>query len=504
MSKKINIMLIFILIFSVFLTTGFTKISKEPQTVYRVYLKGKSLGIIKSKKSLENYIDKKQKEIKEKYDVDKVYVPSDLDIVKETTYDTNVKSNKEIYNEIKDISPFTISGFSIKLKGEDTKDVNGKTSKGKNQTIYVLDRKVFTDSIERTVKSFIPKEEYESYANDTQKEIQTTGKIIENIYIQNKITIKKTNIPVDKKIYQTEEELSKYLLFGTTEDQAQYEIKEGDTIPDIAFNNKISTEEFLIANPELQDENSLLSPGQIVTLGILKPQFSVVEVDHVVQDIESNYTTETVEDSSKCNTVSEVTQAGVKGLNRVTQKIQKVNGETVNTVGVGEKVVLKESIKEIVVKGTKNCGGDYSYGYGAWSNTGPRPSNGYFGWPASCSSVSSPFGYRWGVLHDGTDIAGCGYGSAIYAAAEGVVVQSAYKYDNGQFITIQHPNGYYSMYAHLCNGCRYANVGQYVQKGQVIGGMGRTGAATGVHLHFSIWTGYPYRGGRAVNAMQFY
>ncbi|MCI8460861.1 MAG: hypothetical protein HFE81_05640, partial [Bacilli bacterium] len=87
MSKKINIMLIFILIFSVFLTTGFTKISKEPQTVYRVYLKGKSLGIIKSKKSLENYIDKKQKEIKEKYDVDKVYVPSDLDIVKETTYD---------------------------------------------------------------------------------------------------------------------------------------------------------------------------------------------------------------------------------------------------------------------------------------------------------------------------------------------------------------------------------------------------------------------------------
>lgn len=504
MSKKFNLIVAIILLFSIFLTTGFTKISEKPQIVYRVYLKGKSLGIIKSKQSLENYIDNKQKEIKDKYNVDKVYVPSDLDIIKETTYDQDVKTNAEIYEEIKDISPFTISGYTIKIKGIDTKDVNGKPVKGKNQTIYVLDKKTFTDSIEKTVKSFIPKEEYDNYEKDTQKEIQTTGKIIENIYIQNKITITKSNIPVDKKIYQTEEELSKYLLFGTTDDQAKYEIKEGDTIVDIAFNNKISTEEFLIANPDLHDENSLLSPGQVVTLGILKPQFSVVEVDHVVKDIETNYPTETVEDSSKCNTVSEVTQAGVKGLNRVTQKVQKVNGETINTVGVGEATVLKESIKEIVVKGTKNCGGSYSYGYGAWSNTGPRPSNGYFGWPASCSSISSPFGYRWGVLHDGTDIAGCGYGSPIYAAAEGRVVQSGYKYDNGQFITIQHPNGYYSMYAHLCTGCRYVSEGQTVYKGQVIGGMGRTGAATGVHLHFSIWAGYPYRGGRALNAMQFY
>jgi len=34
--------------------------------------------------------------------------------------------------------------------------------------------------------------------------------------------------------------------------------------------------------------------------------------------------------------------------------------------------------------------------------------------------------------------------------------------------------------------------------------MGRTGAATGVHLHFGMWYGYPYRGGQAVNAMHYY
>lgn len=114
------------------------------------------------------------------------------------------------------------------------------------------------------------------------------------------------------------------------------------------------------------------------------------------------------------------------------------------------------------------------------------------------------FLYRLGVLHDGTDIAGCGYGSNIFAARSGTVVQSSYKYDNGEFITIDHHDGYYSMYAHMVSGSRRVRVGDYVEKGQVIGSMGRTGAATGVHLHFSIWRGYPYRGGRALNAMSFY
>ena len=76
--------------------------------------------------------------------------------------------------------------------------------------------------------------------------------------------------------------------------------------------------------------------------------------------------------------------------------------------------------------------------------------------------------------------------------------------DNGEYIVINHHNGWYSLYAHLCPGCRYVQAGDYVEKGQVIGGMGMTGAATGVHLHFAIWNGFPYRGGTPYNAMAFY
>ena len=496
MSKKILIMCLIIVAF--FLTTGYKEISKTPKTLYRVYLKGESLGLIKSKESFEKYIDQKQEVIKKKYNVKKVYVPAELDIIKEITFDDDLKTNKEIYDEIKDISPFTINGYVVKIKGIDSKDNSGKTIKGKTNTIYVIDKNVFTNSVEKTAKSFISPENYDNYANDTQKEIKDTGTIIDNIYIRNKVTIKKDKIPVDKTIYQTEDDLSKYLLFGTTEPQATYTIKDGDTISDVAFNNKISIEEFLIANPDLQDENSLLSPGQVVTLGILKPQISIVEEDHVVKDEEQNYATKTEEDPNQYTSYSEVKQAGIKGLNRVTQKVQKINGETVSLVSISQEV-LKEPVEEVVVKGTKKPVSGWSGGYGNLIVT-----KGMFGWPATCSTVSSGFGWRWGTLHDGTDIAGCGYGSNIFAAESGEVVTVGYKYDNGQFITIRHDNGYYTMYAHLCSGCTYVKVGDRVQRGQAIGGMGQTGFATGVHLHYAIWTGPPYAGGTALNAMNFY
>ncbi len=490
--------LILILIMFIFIT-GFTNISSKPQTVYRVYLQGKSLGIIKSKQSFEDYIDKEQETIKKKYKVDKVYVPADLDIIKEITFENQIKSNQEIYNVIKDISPFTINGYVIKIKGLDTKDNEGKTIKGKSQKIYVIEKETFTEAVEKMAKSFISSEAYDNYANNTQKEIIDTGTIIDNIYLKNKITIKKDKIPVNETIYQNTEDLSKYLLFGTTDSQATYTIKDGDTISDVAFNNRISVEEFLIANPDLQDEKSLLSPGQKVTLGILKPQISVVEEDHVVKDEEQNFTTKTEEDPEQYTNYSVVKQEGVKGLNRVTQKVQKVNGETVSLVGISQEV-LKEPVEEIIVKGTKpQPSRGWSGGYGDLIIT-----KGMFGWPATCSTVSSGFGWRWGTLHDGTDIAGCGYGSNIFAAESGEVVTVSYKYDNGQYITIRHDNGYYTMYAHLCSGCTYVKVGDRVQRGQPIGGMGQTGFATGVHLHFAIWTGPPYAGGTALNAMNFY
>lgn len=457
---------------------------KTPKEVYHVYLKGKSVGLIKSKEKLEEYIDKEQYNLKQKYNVKKVYAPEDLDIEKEVTYKKNIETTKQIYDKIKDISPFTITGYKIDIKASE-EGKNETNEKRKDQTIYVLNKSVFKEAIDHYVKAFITPEAYEAYKNNTQKEVTDTGKKIENIYIDNEIKITKMNIPSNKTIYTNVEDLSKYLLFGTLKNQNKYTVKEGDTIEDISFNNKLSVEEFLIANPEFNAKDNLLYPGQVVTLGILKPQLSLVTEEHVVEIQEIKYKTETEYDTSLLIGTSNIKQAGVNGSNKVTEKVKKVNGASTNIV-ITNTEELKAVTNEIIVKG--GASGSAS-GDGTWS------------WPTKTPySISSPFGYRWGALHDGIDIYGPGYGSPIYAANNGVVQTVGTKWDNGNYIVINHNNGYYTMYAHLAS--FYVQQGQVVNAGQLIGGMGQTGWATGTHLHFGVFQGgYPYAGGYAINPL---
>lgn len=475
---------------------------ESPRQLYNVYLAGKSIGIIESKEALENYIDEKQQELKNKYHVDKVYAPNDLDIVKEITYDNKISTVEEIYKKIENIkgaSSFTIDGYKIYIKGIEKKNEDGTTTTTDDVTLYVLDKDIFTNSVTKTITAFIDKDTYEAYLNDTQKKIEgnDTGTIIENLYIQNTITIKKNRIPAGDKIYETEEELSKFLLFGTTDEQETYIVKAGDTIEEISNNNKLSTEEFLIANTNFKTAQDLLYPGQEVKLGLISPKFDLVEVEHVVSQKPIKMETIYKDDDTQYVGYEKVEQDGKDGLALVTEKIQLVNGEIQDTVQANS-VVLSPSINKIVVRGTKRYSSsslgpnvDVPVGIGSWV------------WPTNSPyTISSYFSWRWGKHHDAVDITGSGYGSPIKAANNGIIVQSGYTSTNGNYIVIAHQNGYYTLYAHMA--ARYKQVGDIVMAGDQIGTMGNTGFAYGVHLHFGLYKGYPFRGGVAINPLNLY
>jgi murein DD-endopeptidase MepM/ murein hydrolase activator NlpD len=103
-------------------------------------------------------------------------------------------------------------------------------------------------------------------------------------------------------------------------------------------------------------------------------------------------------------------------------------------------------------------------------------------WPVS-GPVTSPFGYRWGRLHAGIDIAAPS-GSPIYAAASGTVVLAGWTGGYGNFTCIDHGGGLATCYAHQSS---YAvSSGAQVSQGQVIGYVGNTGHSFGAHLHFEV------------------
>ena len=116
-------------------------------------------------------------------------------------------------------------------------------------------------------------------------------------------------------------------------------------------------------------------------------------------------------------------------------------------------------------------------------------SSGAFTLPAN-GTFTSGFEPRWGSFHYGVDIANSAAGVPIWAAADGVVIQSYYSSSYGNVVFIAHSvNGqtYTTVSAHMET--RFVSSGAVVKKGQQIGIMGNTGDSRGKHLHFELHRG---------------
>ena len=128
---------------------------------------------------------------------------------------------------------------------------------------------------------------------------------------------------------------------------------------------------------------------------------------------------------------------------------------------------------------------------GGGNNGGGSGGNGSFKYPLPYGAVlTSPYGYRVHpvtgnyTLHNGVDLA-IGRGTPIYATKSGYVTTAVYNYSWGNYVVINHMDGYSSLYGHMDSFIVAKD--QYVQQGQVIGYVGTTGWSTGYHLHFTIF-----------------
>lgn len=123
------------------------------------------------------------------------------------------------------------------------------------------------------------------------------------------------------------------------------------------------------------------------------------------------------------------------------------------------------------------------------------PQPGRFIWPIKQFDVSSDFGYRKGSLHAGIDLQ-APRGTEVYAAAAGEVVFSGRQNGYGRMVILDHGNDLQTVYAHNSDNLVYE--GQYVKQGQLIASVGRSGRATGYHLHLEF-----RRNGKAVKPSEY-
>ena len=490
--EKIYTIIISSIILSlIFVVGSFDRIStsKEASKIYNVYLKGNYLGSIQDREELYSLINSKKTNIKDKYNVDSVYPPNDLDIVESYSYNTTINDLNTIYKKIESLDDFTIKGYEVTVLSEDDND---------NKKFYVLDKGVFEQAVKNFVLAFIDEDKYNDYINGTQEELTDIGVVYQSMYINEKISFKEKLISINEKIYTDVNSLSQDLLFGVDNVMNTYEVSEGDTIASISESNELNVQEFLIANPKYASENSLLTIGDNVNITLINPMLTFSYSVYEISEVEIAYEKEIVRDNDKPSSYSEITQAGITGISKVTQHYDVVNGEPSNETNIDSTEVIREKVNQITTKGRQVS---TSYNFTTYVDTG-----GSWGWPTESPYViTSYFAPRWGRYHNGIDISGTGDGSRIYAAAGGTVVEvvsscASFKFDNacgggyGNHVIVDHGNGLYTLYGHLTSNVR-AYVGMNVSKGTLIGYMGNSGRSYGTHLHFGASRGYPGRSG---------
>lgn len=552
MSKLGTYFLVILLSIIVFLLEFNYKSSKDPNIYYKVYLDSEFIGTIESKKELEEYINNQSYVIKDnikkyslilesietfkKYEssiinqytsksdkvtyllsnknvynfsdielenlkfylqeklynyreteiiemknyveenniynfADEIYTPNGIEVKKEYTYNKEIITVPEMYKRIVQKKSCTIAGykFTIKSNTEGIDDI----------IIYTLDRETFSSAIDKVITIFVDSEKYESYKTDNQLEITTTGSTIDNIYVEQDITYKAVNISVEEKIYTDATSLSAYLLYGDNFEQKTVTVKQGDSIESISFENQISVQEFLIFNTQYTNRDNLLVSGTDVTISTIDPKIRIVVEYYEVVDKETEFATEEQYDENLNQGSVVVSQQGENGLERVTQNVKSINGEIAYVEPV-DKEIIKNPVPKIINIGTKYI-----------PNVGSTAS---WGWPTESGyTFSSYYGYRLAVFgegnfHSGLDIAGTGYGSRVYAANNGTIEEMGYIYSYGNYIMINHNNGYYTLYAHMSGFNKDVSLGSTVSRGQVIGYVGSSGWATGPHLHYEIRT----------------
>lgn len=270
-----------------------------------------------------------------------------------------------------------------------------------------------------------------------------------------------------------------YLQYVTWEQLQQ--ARSGEVLTELANHQRYTTDVYF--NETFEVVETTVKPsnvkGEDNAVQALLPHISVQAIFRDYTHVEVPYTHVVQEDASMFKGDTRVAQQGVNGVEGVTYTVREINGKR-----VGKSVIAKQTVREsqphITLKGTRQ-----NIGFGT----------GDFVWPAVGGYISSKMGERWGRQHQGIDIARP-TNRDILASDGGVVTIATAHSTYGNYIKIDHQNGYETIYAHLS--AFKVRVGEKVGRGQRIGTMGSTGRSTGMHLHFEV-----YKNGRVQNPLNY-
>jgi murein DD-endopeptidase MepM/ murein hydrolase activator NlpD len=232
-------------------------------------------------------------------------------------------------------------------------------------------------------------------------------------------------------------------------DVITYTVQPGDTLSDIAYSFGLKPETIMWATGRLADHPDLLQIGQTLTILPLNGVYHTVQKGDTLQTIAKQY---------------KVDADAITGYeyNDLAEPYELVVGQRIVVPG-GEKPYVPRVVHA------------YSGNVPASATRG----SGSFVWPASGRITQRYYNY-----HKAIDI-GAPRGRPVLSSDSGYIASVGWsQYGYGNYIIVDHGNGFQTLYAHLS--AILVEAGQSVARGERIGSIGSTGRSTGPHLHFEV------------------
>lgn len=408
-----------------------------------------TIGIVESKKSLNEYTTDLRKEISNEIDVLDVEFKEEI-VIEKTKFDkTKISNYDKIHDGLKANLTYRIKAYTLKVNDKEV--CTFENSKQLNRVLNKVRNNVYNDD-----KEF-------DFLNDKKA---VSEYFYGAIAFGNKF-VEKAELTGDDVLVKNLEE---------KQEQKTYKVKSGDSLTTIADKEGMTLEELLIANPGFID-TQVLRKGEAINLVLPMAKLPVISYQDVTYEAVVEPNIEKVIRDDQYEDYQSVIEPGKEGKKSITVR-KKLVGETEISKEIIQEKVLEESEVRVIEVGAKKLPN--------------HAMKGLFRKPTEYVLISEYFGGdRGSYYHKGIDFAGP-TGTKIYASYVGTVIFAGYGTEGsgyngyGYCVCIRHSSGYETLYGHLDSIADDIEVGTKVDSNTLIGYMGSTGDSSGSHLHFEI------------------
>ena len=436
---------------------------EEFAKIFHIYVANQYIGSVANEASVQQVIRQKEHEASNQYKDFKINAGSDLTIIPEQVFTADANEEQTL-KDLQEAITVQAQAYSLQV--------------GDKIVASLKDQRDFDAVIDGLKLQYVTQKQLDELKNNTTTSLPELNRDeIRLVDVTLSANITGQEISVDPAEIITAQEAVQLLQTGSAQ-QETYTVKAGDVLGSIANAHGLSTVEILQLNPSLT-ATSILQIGQQLNVTVEKPYVSVKAVYEKKKIEAIDFAKIIEEDETMLKGEKVVKQEGTNGKKEVSYLITEENGIRTERVQTAEEVIV-EPENRVVIVGTKVI---------------PSVGTGTFAWPVNGGYISSQMGHRWGRYHYGIDIARPS-DYTIKASDNGVVKTTSKHATYGNYIVIDHNNGYETLYAHLSQ--IDVTVGQVVGQGTAIAVMGSTGRSTGTHLHFEI-----HKNGTEVNPIPY-